>query len=50
MDPVSGVRRKFPREGQSSRHNRATSQINFKGSAEGTTILGAPGKILQNYT
>jgi len=35
-------------------NNRVTSQINFRGSAEGTTILGgpvhAPGKILQNYT
>jgi len=31
-----------------------TSEINFKGSAEGTTILGgrghAPWKILQNFT
>jgi len=25
------------------RHNRVTSQINFRGSAEGTTILGGPG-------
>jgi len=36
------------------RHNRVTSQINFRESAEGMTILGAPGahpgKILQNYT
>jgi len=40
--------------GAKFRHTRATSQINFMGSAEGTTILGvrghAPGKILQNYT
>jgi len=31
------------------RHNRVTSQINFKGSAEGTTIQGvrgmSPGKF-----
>ena len=26
-------------------HNRVTSQINFKGSAEGTTILGGSGDI-----
>jgi len=25
------------------RHNRVTSQINFRGSAEGTTTLGGPG-------
>jgi len=25
------------------RHNRVTSQINFRGSAEGTTILGGSG-------
>jgi len=25
------------------RHNRVTSQINFRGSAEGTAILGGPG-------
>jgi len=39
---VSGVRRKFPR-GAKFRHNRVTSQINFRGSAEGTTILGGSG-------
>ena len=37
-------------EGGKFSHNRVTSQINFKGSAEGTTILGrsgdkAPGKF-----
>jgi len=50
---LSGVRRKFP-GGAKFRHNRMTSQINFRGIAVGTTILGvwghAPGKILQNYT
>ena len=50
---ISGARRKFPR-GTKFRHNRVTSQINFRGSVEGTTILGvrghSPGKILQNYT
>jgi len=34
---ITGVRRKFPRGGQVS------SQINFRGSAEGTTIVGGPG-------
>jgi len=43
------------REVAKFRHNRVTSQINFRGSAEGTTILGVSGvmptgKILQNYT
>jgi len=42
---ISGGKAKF-------RHNRVTSQINFRGSAEGTTIPGMsggmpPGKILQ---
>jgi len=31
------------RGGRNFRHNRVTSQINFRGSAEGTTILGDPG-------
>jgi len=35
--------------GAKFRHNRVTSQINFRGSAEDTTILGvrglAPGKF-----
>jgi len=52
VQTTSGVCRKFPR-GAKFRHNRVTSQINFRGSAEGTTFLGspgdAPGKILQNY-
>jgi len=39
---TSGVRRKFPR-GAKFRHNRVTSQINFRGSADGTTIVGCPG-------
>jgi len=39
---LSGVHRKFPR-GAKFRHNRVTSHINFRGSAEGTTILGGPG-------
>jgi len=42
------------RGGSKFRHNRVTSQIKFKGSAEGAIILGVPGhasgKILQNYT
>jgi len=38
----SGVRRKFLKGGK-FRHNRVTSQINFRGSAEGTTILGVSG-------
>ena len=29
-------------EGAKFRHNRVTSQINFRGSAEGTPILGGP--------
>jgi len=29
------------------RHNYVTSQINFRGSAEGTTILGAPAACLR---
>ena len=41
-----GVRRKFPR-GASFRHNRVTSKINFRGSAEGTTILGGSGAYPQ---
>jgi len=40
------------RGGAKFRHNRVTSQINFRGSAESTTILGVPGacpgKILQS--
>jgi len=39
---ISGVRRKLPR-GAKLRHNLLTSQINFRGSAEGTTILGGSG-------
>jgi len=31
------------REGAKFGHNRVASQINFGGSAEGTTILGGPG-------
>jgi len=31
------------RGGAKCRHNRVTSQINFRGSAEGTTILGGSG-------
>jgi len=38
---TSGVRRKFPRGGAKFCHNRVTSQINFRGSAEGMTILGS---------
>ena len=30
-------------EGWAKFHNRVTSQINFRGSAEGTTILGVSG-------
>jgi len=45
----SGVRRKFPR-GAKFRHNRVTSQIYFRGSAEGTTILGGPGVCLRENT
>jgi len=41
---VSGVRRKFPK-GAKFRPNRVTSQINFRGNAEGTTILGGSGGI-----
>ena len=45
----SGVRRKFPRGGK-FRNNRVTSQINFRGSAEDTTILGDPGLCpLENF-
>jgi len=45
----SGVRRKFP-GGAKFCHKRVTSQINFRGSAEGTNILGGsegmpPGKF-----
>ena len=39
---ANGVRRKYPGWGK-FRHNRVTSQINFRGSAEGTTIIGGPG-------
>ena len=54
----SGVRRKFSRRMTKFRPNRVTSQINFRGSAEGTTILEgsggmAPGKfckITPKYT
>jgi len=38
---MSGVRRKFPRGGK-FRHNRVTSQINFRESAESTTSLDGP--------
>jgi len=32
------------------RYNRVTSQIKFRGSAEGTTILGGPGACpLENF-
>ena len=41
----SGVRRKFPR-GSNFRHNRVTSQINCRGSAQGRTILGGPGACI----
>ena len=44
MMPTSGVRRKFPRRPY-FRHNHVTSQINFMGSAEVTTILGWSGGI-----
>jgi len=37
------VAQKISEWGAKFRHNRVTSQINFKGSAEGTTILGASG-------
>jgi len=42
----------FRGEAQVFRHSRVTSQINFRGSAEGTTISKevrgrAPGKMLQ---
>jgi len=40
----SGVGRKFPRGGK-FRHNHVTSQINFRGSSEGTTILGGSGDM-----
>ena len=42
----SGLRRKFPR-GTKFRHNRVTSQINIRGSAEGKTILGGSGGMPQ---
>ena len=46
--------KKISEGGAKFRHNRVTSQINFRGSAEGTTIVGvrrhALVKILQNYT
>jgi len=45
----SGVRRKFLR-GAKFRHNCVTPQINFRGNAEGTTILGGPGACpRENY-
>jgi len=31
--------------GAKFRHNRVTSQINFRGSAEGKTILGGSGSM-----
>jgi len=34
--------------GSKFRHNRLTSQINFRGSMKGSGTC--PGKILQNYT
>ena len=34
------------RGGAKFRHNRVTSQINFRGSAEGTTILGKSGGMI----
>jgi len=34
---TSALRRKFLTGGAKFRHNRVTSQINFRGSAEGTT-------------
>jgi len=37
----SGVHRKFPR-GAKFRHNRVTSQINFRGSSEDITFVGGP--------
>jgi len=40
---TSGARRKFPWGGAKFRHNRVTSQINFRWSSEGTTILGGSG-------
>jgi len=39
---VQGCTQKIS-EGAKFRHSRVTSQINFRGSAEGTTILGGPG-------
>jgi len=46
---VSGERRKFLR-GAKFRNNRVTSQINFRGSAEGTTILvGSWGMPRKNF-
>jgi len=42
----SGVRRKFPGGGKFC-HNRVTSQINFRGSAEGTIILERPKACLR---
>ena len=37
-------------EGAKFRHNRVTSQINFRGCAEGTTILGGPGACPRENT
>ena len=42
----NGLRRKFPRRVK-FRHNGTTSQTNFRGSAEGTTILEGPGACHQ---
>jgi len=42
MSNSSGVRRKFPGGEANFCNNRVTSQINFRGSAESTTILGGP--------
>jgi len=44
---VSGVSRKFPRGEAKFRHNRVTSQTNFRGNDESTTIVGESGGILR---
>jgi len=45
-DATSGVGRKLRRRGAKFCHNRVTSQINLRGSGEGTTILGGSGGML----
>ena len=47
IKPMQWRTQKISDGGSKFRHNRVTSQINFRGSAESTTIQGGPGACPQ---